>query len=36
MFDEPATTAIGKIFKTLNIRRDDFLRALTEVRGTSV
>src|SRR3954469_17683458 len=33
MFDEPATTAIGKIFKTLNLRRDDFLRALTEVRG---
>jgi len=33
MFDEPATTAIGKIFKTLNLRRDDFLKALTEVRG---
>ncbi|MBV9489560.1 MAG: ATP-dependent chaperone ClpB [Verrucomicrobia bacterium] len=33
MFDEPATTAVGKIFKTLNIRRDDFLRVLTEVRG---
>jgi ATP-dependent Clp protease ATP-binding subunit ClpB len=33
MFDEPASTAIGKIFKTLNLRRDDFLRALTEVRG---
>jgi len=33
MFDEPATTGIGKIFKTLNIRRDEFLKALTEVRG---
>jgi ATP-dependent Clp protease ATP-binding subunit ClpB len=33
MFDEPTTTGIGKIFKTLNIRRDEFLKALTEVRG---
>ncbi|HYV30195.1 MAG TPA: Clp protease N-terminal domain-containing protein, partial [Candidatus Binatia bacterium] len=33
MFEEPATTAIGRIFKTLNVRRDDFLNALTEVRG---
>jgi ATP-dependent Clp protease ATP-binding subunit ClpB len=33
MFDEPATTGIGRIFKTLNIRRDEFLKALTEVRG---
>ena len=33
MFDEPATTGIGKIFKTLNVRRDEFLKALTEVRG---
>jgi len=33
MFDEPATTGIGKIFKTLNIRRENFLKALTEVRG---
>ncbi len=33
MFDEPATTGIGKIFKTLNIRRDEFLKALTDVRG---
>src|SRR6266508_4130283 len=31
MFDEPATTGIGKIFKTLNVRRDEFLKALTEV-----
>src|SRR4029077_4654427 len=30
---EPPTTGIGKIFKTLNIRRDEFLKALTEVRG---
>src|SRR5882724_9646380 len=33
MFDEPASTGIGKIFKSLNIRRDEFLKALTEVRG---
>src|SRR6266498_1829624 len=33
MFDEPATTGIGRIFKTLNVRRDDFLKALTDVRG---
>src|SRR5436190_2392982 len=33
MFDEPATTSIGKIFKTLNVRRDEFLKALTDVRG---
>ena len=33
MFDEPSSTAIGQIFKSLNIRRDDFLKALTEVRG---
>jgi ATP-dependent Clp protease ATP-binding subunit ClpB len=34
MFAEPATTGIGKIFKTLNIRRENFLQALTEVRGS--
>src|SRR5208337_4386893 len=33
MFAEPATTDIGKIFKTLDIRREKFLQALTEVRG---
>ena len=33
MFDEPAGTGIGKIFKTLGARRDEFLKALTEVRG---
>jgi ATP-dependent Clp protease ATP-binding subunit ClpB len=33
MFDEPAATGMGKIFKTLNVRRDEFLKALTEVRG---
>ena len=26
MLDEPATNGIGKIFKTLNIRRDEFLK----------
>ncbi len=33
MFAEPATTEIGKIFKTVDFRRDNFLKALTEVRG---
>ncbi|MES2573267.1 MAG: ATP-dependent chaperone ClpB [Verrucomicrobiota bacterium] len=34
MFDEPPTTAIGKIFKSLNVTRDDFLQALTTLRGS--
>ena len=33
MFDEPGSSPIGKIFKALNLRRDDFLKALTDVRG---
>jgi len=33
MFDEPVGTGIGKIFKNLGLQREDFLRALTEVRG---
>jgi ATP-dependent Clp protease ATP-binding subunit ClpB len=33
MFSEPATTDIGKIFKTIDFRRENFLKALTEVRG---
>jgi ATP-dependent Clp protease ATP-binding subunit ClpB len=33
MFSEPATTDIGKIFKTVDFRRENFLKALTEVRG---
>src|SRR6202045_1205828 len=33
MFSEPATTEIGKIFKTFDLRREKFLQALTEVRG---
>ena len=33
MLDEPASAPISKIFKSLNLRRDDFLQALTEVRG---
>ena len=33
MFSEPATSNIGKIFKTLDFRRENFLQALTEVRG---
>jgi ATP-dependent Clp protease ATP-binding subunit ClpB len=33
MLAEPATTEIGKIFKSVNFRRDNFLKALTEIRG---
>ncbi|MEA3208485.1 MAG: ATP-dependent Clp protease ATP-binding subunit ClpB [Chthoniobacter sp.] len=33
MFDEPASTPIGKIFKSLNLHRNDFLKALSDVRG---
>ena len=33
MLSEPATTDIGKIFKTSELRRENFLKALTEVRG---
>ncbi len=33
MFQEPATAGVGLIFKNLGIGRDDFLRALTDVRG---
>src|SRR5437879_9037566 len=34
MLDEPATTGIGNIVKTLTIRRDALLTALTSVRGS--
>jgi len=33
MFDEPASSPVGRIFKSLNLRRDEFLKALTAVRG---
>jgi ATP-dependent Clp protease ATP-binding subunit ClpB len=33
MFGEPVSTATGRIFKALNLDRDAFLKALTEVRG---
>jgi len=33
MFDEPASSPIGKIFKALGMKRDAFLQVLTEVRG---
>jgi ATP-dependent Clp protease ATP-binding subunit ClpB len=33
MFSEPPTSEIGKIFKAVDFRRDNFLKALTEVRG---
>jgi ATP-dependent Clp protease ATP-binding subunit ClpB len=33
MFGEPANSPIGKAFKSVGLKRDDFLKALTEVRG---
>jgi len=33
MFDESASSPLGRSFKTLNLRRDEFLKALTAVRG---
>ena len=33
LFDEPATTGVGRVFKALGLQRDDFLKTLTEVRG---
>jgi ATP-dependent Clp protease ATP-binding subunit ClpB len=33
MFDQPASTGVGRVFKALNIRRNEFLKALMEVRG---
>src|ERR1051326_8761600 len=33
MFDQPASSPIGKIFKSLDVKRDEFLKALTEIRG---
>ncbi len=33
MFQEPAGTGIGGLFRQLGIQRDAFLKALTEVRG---
>jgi ATP-dependent Clp protease ATP-binding subunit ClpB len=33
LFDEPASTNISKIFKSLNVKRDEFLKAVREVRG---
>ena len=33
MFDEASSSPIGKIFKSLGLKRDEFLKALTEVRG---
>ncbi len=34
MFDEPSSSPAGKILHELNIRRNDFLSALNEVRGS--
>lgn len=33
MFDEPATTGVGRVFRALNVKRDAFLNALMEIRG---
>ncbi|MGC8989375.1 MAG: ATP-dependent chaperone ClpB [Verrucomicrobiia bacterium] len=33
MFDEPHTNGVGKVFGKLGVRKEDFLKALTEVRG---
>src|ERR1041385_6801567 len=33
MFDQPANSGVGKVFKSLNVNRNEFLHALTEVRG---
>ncbi|MCP5521129.1 MAG: ATP-dependent chaperone ClpB [Verrucomicrobiales bacterium] len=33
MFDEPGSSGVGRVFKELEVRRDGFLKALTEVRG---
>ncbi|MDD5261645.1 MAG: ATP-dependent chaperone ClpB [Methylacidiphilales bacterium] len=33
MFDEPRDSGVGKVFADLFFRKEDFLKALTEVRG---
>lgn len=33
MFDESASTPIGKIFKEFQLKKNDFLKALTDIRG---
>jgi ATP-dependent Clp protease ATP-binding subunit ClpB len=33
LFGEPANSGIAKVFQALGVKRDDLLRALTEVRG---
>ncbi len=33
LFDELASTPVGQIFKSLAVQRNEFLKALTEVRG---
>jgi ATP-dependent Clp protease ATP-binding subunit ClpB len=33
MFDEPASTGVGRIFKALGLKKNAFLQAMTEVRG---
>jgi ATP-dependent Clp protease ATP-binding subunit ClpB len=33
MFDQPGAAPISKVFKSLNVNRNEFLRAMTEVRG---
>ncbi|MFZ5805734.1 MAG: ATP-dependent chaperone ClpB [Verrucomicrobiota bacterium] len=33
MFEQPANTTVAKIFKEFQLKKNDFLKALTEVRG---
>ncbi|HRZ16339.1 MAG TPA: Clp protease N-terminal domain-containing protein, partial [Candidatus Hydrogenedentes bacterium] len=33
LFDEPSTAPVSKIFKAVGVRREDYLKALTGVRG---
>ena len=33
MFDEPANTGVGRVFRDLGLKKDAFLKAMTEVRG---
>lgn len=33
MFSEPGSSGIGRVFAALNLHKDAFLKALTQVRG---
>jgi len=34
MFDEPAGSGVGRVFKSVGLTREEFLKALTDVRGS--